>query len=81
MGDLIQATLAKIADPTINKHKTIFKIPPTHLNQVDGSFMVKLKMVKIIPIKQNTWIAIITIIGGSGKPSPALIFFGIIEKI
>jgi hypothetical protein len=73
-------TLAKIAEPTIKTNNKTFKVAPIHLNQVEGSFFMKLKTIIIIPVKQNICVATTIIIGGSGNPSLALIVFGILEK-
>jgi hypothetical protein len=55
-------------EPIINKPKSRFKMPPTHLNQVDGSFWIKLKAPVITPAKQKiTKDPIIMSINGVGK--------------
>lgn len=51
---------------------------PTHLNQVEGSFFVKLSMVISNPVTHNKCVAIINSNDGSGSPSLALITLGIL---
>lgn len=53
MVNQLLTILAKIAEPTTVKNSTIFNIAPIHLNQLDGSFLVKLSIIIIIPVKQN----------------------------